>query len=99
MDRQPGLGLFRLTPGDEVQQIPWAKAWDVTILLPRSLLILCWAGYGLGFFQGGVAYFKDGAGPRIVHSRQRVGQGARQTNCDSIRMVPSGPRPTAGSAG
>jgi ligand-binding sensor domain-containing protein len=53
------LGLYRLSPGNEVQQIPWTKlghkdhAYSLAADLSRG-------GLWLGFFLGGVAYLKDG---------------------------------------
>ena len=54
------LGLFCLTPGGAVQQIPWTrfgqKPFGAGVLLPDRLE----AGVWLGFLDGGIAYLKDG---------------------------------------
>jgi signal transduction histidine kinase/ligand-binding sensor domain-containing protein len=51
--------LFRLSRGGSVEQIPWAKLgrnnWATTMLADAVQ-----GGLWLGFWQGGVAYFKDG---------------------------------------
>jgi len=52
-------GLFHLLGGNVVERIPWARLGrrDVaTALFPDPVQ----GGLWLGFFQGGVAYFKDG---------------------------------------
>jgi signal transduction histidine kinase/ligand-binding sensor domain-containing protein len=53
------LGLFRLSPQNDTQQIPWAALghndWASVLAADPSQ-----GGLWLGFFQGGVAYFRDG---------------------------------------
>src|SRR5271165_445235 len=67
-------GLFHLLGGDVVEQIPWAKlghkdyAWS---LLSDSLQ----GGLWLGFFQGGVAYFKDGQVRASYAASDGLGEG------------------------
>ena len=53
------LGLFQLRGGKIVQQIPWDKLGhrDFAAALATDLLR---GGLWLGFFYGGVTYFKDG---------------------------------------
>src|SRR5262249_49741689 len=51
-------GLFRLSPGNEVQQIPWAKMGHkdfATALISDPLQ----GGLWIGFHYGGLAYFTD----------------------------------------
>lgn len=51
-------GLFRLLPGGEIQQIPWAALGHrdhVSTLVPDPQ-----TGLWLGFHLGGIAYFADG---------------------------------------
>jgi len=52
-------GLFQLLRGSVVQQIPWAKLGhkDPAAALAADSLQ---GGLWIGFFQGGIAYFKDG---------------------------------------
>src|SRR5262249_22144059 len=53
------LGVFRLSPGNELQQIPWArfgrKDGGRPLVLDPSQ-----GGLWLGFYNGGVVYFRDG---------------------------------------
>jgi len=53
------LGLFGLTPGERVQRIPWSrfgqKSFGALALLPDQSQGSVW----LGFYDGGVSYFKD----------------------------------------
>ena len=53
------LGLFRLSPQNDTQQIPWAALGhkDHASVLAADPLH---GGLWRGFFQGGVAYFSDG---------------------------------------
>jgi signal transduction histidine kinase/ligand-binding sensor domain-containing protein len=52
-------GLFRISPGREVFQIPWARLGNqgnaIALAADRFQ-----GGLWLGFYQGGVAYWKDG---------------------------------------
>ena len=52
-------GLFRLSPSNEVQEIPWAAFGRKD---PGRRMVGDPSGRGLwlGFFQGGVVYFRDG---------------------------------------
>jgi len=52
-------GLFRLSPRNEVQQIPWAGLGrkDYAVAIAADPLH---SGLWLGFYQGGVLYFSDG---------------------------------------
>ncbi len=54
------LGLFYVTPGGSVQQIPWSRfgqrPFGAIALQPDVLQ----GGVWLGFLEGGIAYFKDG---------------------------------------
>ena len=53
-------GLFYFTPGEMIQPIPWSrlghKGYGARALLPDRLQ----GGVWLGFYEGGIAYFKDG---------------------------------------
>src|SRR5262249_44596021 len=53
------LGLFRLSPRNELQQIPWAtfRREDAARPLEPDPLQ---GGLWLGFFKGGIAWFRDG---------------------------------------
>jgi signal transduction histidine kinase/ligand-binding sensor domain-containing protein len=53
-------GLFYFAPGDAVQSIPWAR-FSQKYLGARALLPdPSQGGVWLGFYDGGIAYFKDG---------------------------------------
>jgi signal transduction histidine kinase/ligand-binding sensor domain-containing protein len=53
-------GLFYFAPGDAVQSIPWAR-FNQKYLGARSLLPdRSQGGVWLGFYDSGIAYFKDG---------------------------------------
>ena len=54
-----GQGLFYSTPGGVIQRIPWDRfghKYAAVALLPDRLK----GGLWLGFFDGGIAYLKDG---------------------------------------
>src|SRR6185295_1571696 len=53
------LGLFRLSPDNQVEQIPWSRLGrqDFATALAADPVR---GGLWLGFYQGGVVYFKDG---------------------------------------
>ncbi len=67
-------GLIRLSPGGEIQQIPWTALGQKTAAItlaadPRD------GGLWMGFFQGGLAYFKDGAVRASYAASDGLGQG------------------------
>ena len=71
---EQSLGLLRLSPGNAIQQIPWAS------LGPKDFAMTLTAdpvqgGLWLGFFQGGVAYFKDGQIRASYAAREGLGDG------------------------
>jgi signal transduction histidine kinase len=55
---EQSLGLFRLSPGNQIQQMPWANFGrkDPARPLPDPFH----GGIWLGFRNGGLAYFRDG---------------------------------------
>jgi signal transduction histidine kinase/ligand-binding sensor domain-containing protein len=65
------LGLLRLSPGNEFQQIPWTTFGraDPAIVLARDPLH---GGLWLGFSQGGVIWFRDG---NVRSSYSAAGEG------------------------
>jgi len=69
-----GQGLFHLLESSVVERIAWdalgRKDWAVT-LLPDPMPDGLW----LGFFQGGVSYFKDGEIRTSYAGVDRLGQG------------------------
>jgi signal transduction histidine kinase/ligand-binding sensor domain-containing protein len=69
-----GDGLFHLTQGASAGRIPWATLGrqDFALaLLPDP----SGGGLWLGFYQGGVAYFKDGQVRRAYSSADGLGDG------------------------
>jgi signal transduction histidine kinase/ligand-binding sensor domain-containing protein len=68
------LGLFRLSPSREVQQIPWASLGHDD---PASRLAAdpLQGGLWLGFSSGGVAYFADGQVRASYTSADGLGEG------------------------
>src|SRR5262249_12908043 len=67
-------GLFPLSPQREVQQIPWARLGhkDSASALASDPLR---GGLWLGFFQGGLAYFKDGQVRTSYSAADGLGEG------------------------
>ena len=67
-------GLFHLLEGSVVEQIPWARLGRKDFayaLLPDPVQ----GGLWLGFYQGGVAYFKDGQVRASYASADGLGEG------------------------
>ena len=66
-------GLFHISAANAVRQIPWAR------LGQRTMPALCsdpvQGGLWLGFYQGGVAYFKDGQVRASYTSAEGLGEG------------------------
>ncbi|MGD0296587.1 MAG: two-component regulator propeller domain-containing protein [Bryobacteraceae bacterium] len=67
-------GLFRVSPGMEVQQIPWAglgrkDSADVLTTDPAR------GGLWLGFYEGGIAYFVDGHVRASYSAADGLGEG------------------------
>src|SRR5262249_30303563 len=79
------LGLFRLSSGSEVQEIPWARLGhgDFASALATDPL---GGGLWLGFFQGGVAYFKDGE----VRASYTAADGLGEGLVDDFWLEPDG---------
>ena len=68
-------GLFHLLEGSVVEQIPWARMGrndHASTLLPDP----AHGGLWLGFFQGGVSYFKDGQVRASYAAADGLGGGA-----------------------
>jgi len=92
------LGLFRLpvegAASNEVQQIPWARLGHkdfATALAADPSRGSLW----LGFFNGGVAYFRDGQVRGSYTSAEGLGEGWL-TVFDSIKTARFGQPPRAG---
>jgi ligand-binding sensor domain-containing protein len=69
-----GQGLFHLFEGSLVERIPWAKLGHqdpALALLPDPLQ----GGLWLGFYRGGLAYFKDGQVRAQYSAADGLGQG------------------------
>jgi signal transduction histidine kinase/ligand-binding sensor domain-containing protein len=79
------LGLFRVSPGNEVQQIPWAKLGrkDHATALAADPLH---GGLWLGFYQGSVAYFRDGQ----VRASYAAADGLGGGRVNELRLDPDG---------
>ena len=78
-------GLFHLLGGSVVEQIPWAS-WDVRTM-PLSLLAdPVQGGLWLGFFQGGVAYFKDGQ----IRASYTAADGLGKGHVSDLQLDPDG---------
>jgi signal transduction histidine kinase/ligand-binding sensor domain-containing protein len=73
-----GDGLFHLTEGAAAERITWAslgrKDWALALLPDPNE-----GGLWLGFFQGGVAYFKDGQVRRAYSAADGLGDGRVET--------------------
>jgi signal transduction histidine kinase/ligand-binding sensor domain-containing protein len=67
-------GLFRLSPRNEVQQIPWASLGqkDNAVAIAADPLH---GGLWVGFFQGGVLYFSDGQVRAAYKAANGLGDG------------------------
>ena len=67
-------GLFRLSPRNEVQQIPWARLGqkDHGVAIAADPLQ---GGLWVGFFQGGVLYFADGQVRAAYAAKDGLGAG------------------------
>jgi signal transduction histidine kinase/ligand-binding sensor domain-containing protein len=67
-------GLFRLSPRNEVQQIPWASLGQKgnAVALASDPLH---GGLWIGFFQGGVSYFADGQVRASYTAADGLGEG------------------------
>ncbi|HJZ99096.1 MAG TPA: two-component regulator propeller domain-containing protein [Candidatus Solibacter sp.] len=74
------LGLLRLVNGRVVEQIPWAKIGRqvaLTLAVDPAL-----GGLWLGYFQGGLAYFKDGQ----VRASYAAADGLGDGSVNSLRF-------------
>jgi signal transduction histidine kinase/streptogramin lyase len=78
-------GLFRLSPGNEVQQIPWTALGRKGIAL---VLAADPAGEGLwlGFGQGGIAHLRDGQISESWSAADGLGDG----RVNGLRFEPDG---------
>jgi ligand-binding sensor domain-containing protein len=63
-----------MSPGNAIQQIPWATLGpnDIALTLAADPVQ---GGLWLGFLQGGVAYFKDGQIRESYGAREGLGDG------------------------
>jgi signal transduction histidine kinase/ligand-binding sensor domain-containing protein len=79
------LGLFRLSPRNELQQIPWAafRHQDPAVILATDPLQ---GGLWLGFSRGGVAWFRDGQ----VHSSYSEADGLGEGRVNDLRFDDGG---------
>jgi signal transduction histidine kinase/ligand-binding sensor domain-containing protein len=79
------FGLFRLLPGNVVEQIPWAglgrKNHATPLIADPSQ-----GGLWLGFFDGGVAYFADGG----VRASYSAADGLGEGHVNDLRFDQSG---------
>src|SRR5262249_36977222 len=68
------IGLVKLSPRNEVQQIPWTALGHKD---PARPLVLdpVRGGLWLGFYQGGVVYFKDGNVRESYGAAEGFGEG------------------------
>jgi signal transduction histidine kinase/ligand-binding sensor domain-containing protein len=88
------LGLFRLSPIGEIQQIPWAGLGHkdhASVLAANPLR----GGLWLGFFQGGVAYFSDGG----IRAAYGPADGLGEGKINSLRVDEDGTLWTATDGG
>ena len=74
-------GLFHLLGGDVVERIPWAKLGrtDYANALATDTAA---GGLWLGFFQGGLAYLKDGE----IRASYKVSDGLGQGSVNDVRL-------------
>jgi signal transduction histidine kinase/ligand-binding sensor domain-containing protein len=79
------LGLFHLVRGSEIQQIPWARLGrkDFATALTADPLQ---GGLWLGFFLGGIAYFRDGK----VHASYAIADGLGKGRVNDFRLDQDG---------
>jgi ligand-binding sensor domain-containing protein/signal transduction histidine kinase len=79
------LGLFRLSPRNELQRIPWAafRHKDPAVVLAPDPLQ---GGLLLGFSRGGVAWFRDGQ----VHSSYSGADGLGEGRVNGLRFDDGG---------
>jgi ligand-binding sensor domain-containing protein/signal transduction histidine kinase len=78
-------GLFHLLRASEVQQIPWAKLGSK--IHGNALAVdPLQGGLWVGFFQGGVAYFKDGQ----VRASYSAADGLGKGHINDFRLEPNG---------
>ena len=79
------LGLFRLSPRNELQRISWAefRHKDPAIVLASDPLH---GGLWLGFSRGGVAWFRDGQ----VHSSYSAADGLGEGRVNDLRFDDGG---------
>ena len=79
------LGLFRLSPRNESQRIPWAafRHKDPAVILAPDPLQ---GGLWLGFSRGGVAWFRDGQ----VHSSYSEANGLGEGRVNDLRFDDGG---------
>ena len=78
-------GLLHLLGESLVEQIPWAQLGPdglAASLVPDSLQHGLW----LGFFKGGVAYFKDGQVRASYHAAEGLGEGI----VEGLQLDPDG---------
>ncbi|HXB67749.1 MAG TPA: two-component regulator propeller domain-containing protein [Candidatus Acidoferrales bacterium] len=79
------LGLFRLSPRNELQRIPWAAFSHkdpAVVLAPDPVQ----GGLWLGFSRGGVAWFRDGQ----IHSSYSAGEGLGEGRVNDLRFDDGG---------
>jgi ligand-binding sensor domain-containing protein/signal transduction histidine kinase len=79
------LGLFHLLQGSVVEQIPWDRLGHKDFAAALAFDPLQ-GGLWLGFFQGGVAYFKDGK----VHVTYAAADGLGKGRVDGLRLDQDG---------
>lgn len=79
------LGLFRLSPAGDVQQIPWVELGhkDHASVLAADPVK---SGIWIGFFQGGITYFEDGR----VRASYTAPDGLGTGRVGRIRFDPDG---------
>ena len=90
-------GLVQLSGGRVVRHIPWSGLGHTALGMSLAADPLQ-GGLWLGFYQGGVAYWKDGqvrapTPPPVALAK------ARLATCASMPMERCGPQQRAGSAG
>jgi signal transduction histidine kinase/ligand-binding sensor domain-containing protein len=68
------LGLFRLSPSNEVQRFPWVILGHKDPADPLALDPFL-GGLWLGFYQGGVVYFRDGQVRASYSADNGLGEG------------------------
>jgi signal transduction histidine kinase/ligand-binding sensor domain-containing protein len=80
-----GHGLFRVSPRNEVEQIPWARLGhkDHASVLAADPVQ---GGLWLGFFLGGIAYWHDGQ----VRASYSAADGPGEGRVNDLRFDPGG---------